>query len=166
MDNAARAQTTGAIDPSGDRVQPGPTILIGERNTVVHLLDVGSRVKPIGVLTPSAGAKREVRRWWISPSPKLPSQRSPRDRAGQRHLSSRPVSTSIRPFGRGSPWINAGALSGDSGCDRASRAERDHRLEFLGNDRCLDALPGISRLSGGGERQDDHVKGSPFLAHP
>ena len=58
-DNAARAQTTVAVDPSGDRVQPGPTILVGERNTVVHLLDVCSRVKPIGVLELPSQARSE-----------------------------------------------------------------------------------------------------------
>ena len=87
-DNAARAQTTVAVDPSGDRVQPGPTIVVGERNTVVHLLDVCSRVKPIGVLElPSQARSEKCADGGFPRGPKLPSQRSPRDRAGQRLLS-------------------------------------------------------------------------------
>ena len=49
-DDAMSARTTRLVDPGGDRIQPGPTILIGERNTAVHLVDVGGRMKPIGVL--------------------------------------------------------------------------------------------------------------------
>jgi hypothetical protein len=38
------------VNPSGDSVQSGPTVLIGERNAAVHLLDIGGRVKPVGIL--------------------------------------------------------------------------------------------------------------------
>ena len=48
-DDGASARTTAVVDPGGDRGQPGPTILVGKRNAVVHLVDVGSRVKPVGI---------------------------------------------------------------------------------------------------------------------
>jgi hypothetical protein len=56
-DDAVSARTTRLVDPGSDRAQPRPTILIGEGNTVVHLLDVGCRVEPIGVLEFPSGAK-------------------------------------------------------------------------------------------------------------
>jgi hypothetical protein len=42
-----------------DRVQPGPTILIGEGNAAVHLVDVGSRMEPIGMLELPSEAESE-----------------------------------------------------------------------------------------------------------
>src|SRR5271168_269356 len=49
-DDIMSTRTTRLIDPGGDRVQPGPPILVGERNAAVHLVDVGSGMEPIGVL--------------------------------------------------------------------------------------------------------------------
>src|SRR5262249_32287224 len=37
-------------DPGGNAVQPGPAVLIGERQAAVHLLDVGRRVEPVALL--------------------------------------------------------------------------------------------------------------------
>src|SRR6185312_16655319 len=49
-DDAVPARTTRLVDPGGDRILPGPTITIGKRNAIMHLVDVRSRMKPIGVL--------------------------------------------------------------------------------------------------------------------
>jgi hypothetical protein len=37
------------VDPSPDRLQPGPAIGIGERLPGGHLLDVGRRVEAVGI---------------------------------------------------------------------------------------------------------------------
>jgi len=49
-DDAVSAGMAATVNPSGDRIQPGPTVLIGERNAAVHLLDVRGRVKPVAIL--------------------------------------------------------------------------------------------------------------------
>ena len=44
------AGTPSRVDPSGNALQPGPAVLIGEWFTAVHLLDVGRRVEPVALL--------------------------------------------------------------------------------------------------------------------
>src|ERR1700691_3377726 len=58
-DDAVSARATRLVDPDGDRFQPGPTILVGERDAFVDLLDIGGRVKPIGILELPLEAQRE-----------------------------------------------------------------------------------------------------------
>src|SRR5262245_8868292 len=49
-DDAMSAAAPNLVDPAGDRVQPRPTVLVGERDALVHFLDVGGRVKPVAIL--------------------------------------------------------------------------------------------------------------------
>src|SRR5262245_63280078 len=49
-DGAMIADAPGRVDPGGNAVQPGPAVLIGERQAAVHLLDVGRRVEPVALL--------------------------------------------------------------------------------------------------------------------
>ena len=37
------------VDPGGDRVEPRPTIGIGQRDPSMHLLDMGGGMKPVGI---------------------------------------------------------------------------------------------------------------------
>src|SRR5215467_5052368 len=48
--DAVPARTTHLINPGRDRAKPGPAILVGQRNTLMHLVDIGWGVKPIGIL--------------------------------------------------------------------------------------------------------------------
>src|SRR4051794_13878224 len=48
-DDGVSARMARVVDPAGDRRQPGPAIVVRERDAPVHLVDVGGRVKPIGV---------------------------------------------------------------------------------------------------------------------
>src|SRR4051812_3705307 len=48
-DDAVSPGTAPLVNPGSDRIQPGPAILIGEGNAAMHLVDVGSGMKPIGV---------------------------------------------------------------------------------------------------------------------
>lgn len=38
------------VDPGGDGPEPRPAVLIRERHAALHLLDIGGRVEPVGVL--------------------------------------------------------------------------------------------------------------------
>src|SRR6476620_4119566 len=49
-DDAMSTRAARLVDPVGDRMQPGPTVLVGEWNAAVHLVDVRSWMKPIRVL--------------------------------------------------------------------------------------------------------------------
>jgi hypothetical protein len=60
-DDVMAARTTRLADPGGAGVQPAPPILVGERNAIVHLVDVGSRMEPIGVLELPSQAQSEKR---------------------------------------------------------------------------------------------------------
>src|SRR5262245_10616598 len=47
--DAVPAATTHLVNPGCDRVKPGPAILIGQRNTLMHLVNIGCGMKPIGI---------------------------------------------------------------------------------------------------------------------
>src|SRR3981081_2415701 len=49
-DDPMSARGPRLVDPGCNRVQPRPAILIGQRNTLVHLFDIGGRVEPIAIL--------------------------------------------------------------------------------------------------------------------
>src|SRR6202035_3354898 len=59
-DDTVSARTARLVDPGSDGAEPGPTVLVVERNAVVHLVDVRRRMKPIGVLNlPSQTAGKD-----------------------------------------------------------------------------------------------------------
>ena len=60
-DDGVSARKARVVDPAGDRRQPGPAILVRERDAAMHLVDVGGRMKPIGVLELPPKARREQR---------------------------------------------------------------------------------------------------------
>src|SRR6266571_2631716 len=49
------------VDERGDGVEPRPAVLVGERDALVHLLDIGGRVEPIAVLEFPAEAPGQQR---------------------------------------------------------------------------------------------------------
>ena len=61
-DDAVTAGLPGRVDPGGDRAQPGPAILVGQRLAVMHLLDIRGRVEPVAVLVDPMQAVRQHRR--------------------------------------------------------------------------------------------------------
>lgn len=48
-DDAACPRGARLVDPGGNRAQPRPAVLIGQRNALPHLVDVRRRMKRIGV---------------------------------------------------------------------------------------------------------------------
>src|SRR5579872_1838415 len=59
-DDTMCARAARLVDPASDRAEPGPTVLVAERNAVVHLVNVRRRMKPIGILKlPSQTAGKE-----------------------------------------------------------------------------------------------------------
>jgi hypothetical protein len=59
--DAVPARSARLVDPGGNRVQPGPAILIGKRNAGVHFLDIGRRMKPVCIFEFPAKAQSEKR---------------------------------------------------------------------------------------------------------
>src|SRR5215467_809992 len=70
--DAVPARTTHLINPGRDRAKPGPAILVGQRNTLMHLVDIGWGVKPIGIL------ELQCKRWASNaPTVDLPLPETP-----------------------------------------------------------------------------------------
>jgi hypothetical protein len=59
--DAVPARSARSVDPGGNRVQPGPAILIGKRNAGVHFVDIGRRMKPVCIFEFPAKAQSEKR---------------------------------------------------------------------------------------------------------
>ena len=59
--DAVPARSARLVDPGGNRVQPGPAILIGQRNAGVHFVDIGRRMKPVCIFEFPAKAQSEKR---------------------------------------------------------------------------------------------------------
>src|SRR5215467_8330598 len=57
--DAVPAGAPGGIDPVGNGMQPWPTVFISKRLAVVHLLDIGLRMKPVAVLVNPMQALRQ-----------------------------------------------------------------------------------------------------------
>src|SRR5262249_31554519 len=57
--DAGRARVAMRFDPGSDRFEPGPAVVVGERLTAAHLLDVGRRVKAVGVAKRAIEPRRD-----------------------------------------------------------------------------------------------------------
>ena len=64
----------GAVDLVGDRLQPRPAVIVGERVARAHLLDIGLGMEAVAVLeAPAEARRRALRRSCSCPSPRRPS---------------------------------------------------------------------------------------------
>ena len=122
-DHGALAGLADPVDLVGNRLQPGPAILVGQRLAGAHLGDIAGGVKPVAILVAPADPLRPAfRRWCFCPSRKRPSRPARTAfRSGVSHENS-PEARPHRPARSSRRWSARGRPAGSRHRARASRS--------------------------------------------